>query len=40
LNFEISQFNIGARVESRFRFSFLLKNIGSVGTIRPRERLF
>ena len=40
LNFEMSQFNIGDRVESRFRFAFLLKNIGSVGTIRPRERLF
>lgn len=40
LSFEVSQFNIGARVESRFRFAFTLKNIGSVGTIRPRERLF
>jgi LPS-assembly protein len=40
LNFEVSQFNIGARVESRFRFSFTLKNVGSVGTLRPRERLF
>jgi LPS-assembly protein len=40
LSFEISQFNLGARVESRFRFSFTLKDIGSVGTLRPRERLF
>jgi len=40
INFEVSQFNIGARVESRFRFAFTLKNIGSVGTMRPRERLF
>jgi len=40
LNFELSQFNIGARVESRFRFAFTLKNIGSVGTMRARERLF
>jgi LPS-assembly protein len=40
LNFEVSQFNLGARVESRFRFAFTLKDIGSVGTIRPRERLF
>jgi LPS-assembly protein len=40
LNFEVSQFNIGARVESRFRFSFTLKDVGSVGTLRPRERLF
>jgi LPS-assembly protein len=38
--FEISQFNIGARVESRFVFSFSLKNVGSLGTLRPRERLF
>ncbi len=40
LNFELSQFHIGARVESRFRFSFSLKNVGSIGTLRPRERLF
>jgi LPS-assembly protein len=40
LNFEVSQFNIGVRVESRFRFSFSLKNVGSVGTLRPGERLF
>ena len=40
LNFEVSQFNIGARVESRFRFSFTLKDVGSFGTMRPRERLF
>src|SRR5262249_14286054 len=40
LNFEVSQFNIGYRVESRFRFSFTLKDVGSFGTMRPRERLF
>jgi LPS-assembly protein len=40
LSFEMSQFNIGNRVESRFTFSFSLKNVGSVGTLRPRERLF
>jgi len=40
LNFEVSQFNIGARVESRFRFALTLKNIGSVGTLRKQERLF
>ena len=38
--FEMSQFNIGPRVESRFMFSFSLKNVGSLGTLRPRERLF
>jgi LPS-assembly protein len=40
LFFEVSQFNIGSRVESRFQFSFTLKNVGSVGTLKPRERLF
>ena len=44
LSLELSQFNIGARVESRILFSFTLKelgrNIGSIGTIRPQERLF
>ena len=40
LSLEVSQFNIGNRVESRFTFSFSLKNVGSVGTLRPRERLF
>ena len=40
LSFEFSQFDIGARKESRFRFAFSLKNIGSYGTLRPRERLF
>jgi LPS-assembly protein len=40
LSFEVSQFNLGARDERRFRFAFTLKDLGSVGTIRPRERLF
>ncbi len=40
VNFELSQFDIGARKESRFRFAFTLKNIGSYGTLRPQERLF
>jgi|SRR5262245_15475671 len=40
LSFEMSQVNLGFRVESRFRFAFTLKDIGSVGTLRPRERLF
>ena len=39
-NLEVSQFNIGARVESRFRFSFTLKDVGSFGTLRRQERLF
>jgi LPS-assembly protein len=40
LSFEMSQFNIGARVESRFRFAFTLRNLGSIGTLRRQERLF
>jgi LPS-assembly protein len=40
LSFDVSQVNLGFRVESRFRFAFTLKDIGSVGTLRPRERLF
>jgi LPS-assembly protein len=40
LNFEVSQFNLGARVESRFRFAFTLKDVGSFGTMRRQERLF
>jgi LPS-assembly protein len=40
LNFEFTQFDLGARKESRIRFSFTLKNIGSYGTIRQQERLF
>ena len=40
LSLELNQFNIGPRIESRFTFSFTLKNVGSVGTLRPRERLF
>ena len=40
LSFEFTQFNIGARHESRVRFAFSLKNIGSFGTIRRQERIF
>jgi len=40
VSFDVSQFNLGARVESRFRFAFTLKDIGSVGTLRPRTGLF
>ena len=40
LSFEFSQFDIGARKESRFRFAFSLKNVGSYGTLRQRERIF
>lgn len=40
LSFEMSQFNIGARVERAFKFAFTLKDIGSIGTLRRQERLF
>jgi LPS-assembly protein len=40
LNFEAYQYKIGARVESTFRFSFTLKDVGSFGTLRKQERLF
>jgi LPS-assembly protein len=44
LSLEMSQVNLGPRVESSFRFSFtlkdMMKNLGSIGTIRPSERLF
>lgn len=40
LSLEFSQFAIGARKESRFRFAFTLKNLGSYGTLRRQERLF
>ena len=40
LSFEFAQFNIGARQESRIRFSLSLKNLGSFGNIRRQERVF
>jgi LPS-assembly protein len=40
LSLEFTQFDIGSRKESRIRFAFSLKDIGSFGTIRPQERLF
>ena len=40
LSFEFTQYDLGARKESRLRFSLSLKNIGSFGTLRPQERLF
>jgi LPS-assembly protein len=40
LSFELVQFDIGARKESRIRFAFTLKNLGSYGTLRRQDRLF
>jgi LPS-assembly protein len=39
-SFEFTQFDVGARKESRIRFALSLKNIGSAGTLRRQERLF
>jgi LPS-assembly protein len=40
VNLDFTQYNIGDRNETRFRFSLSLKNLGSFGTLRPQERLF
>jgi LPS-assembly protein len=40
LTFEFTQFDVGARKESRIRFALSLKNVGSAGTLRRQERLF
>ena len=40
LSFNFSQYDVGARKETGFRFSLTLKNLGSLGTLRPQERLF
>lgn len=40
LSFEFTTYDLGARKETRLRFSLSLKNIGSFGTLRPQERLF
>jgi LPS-assembly protein len=34
------QFNLGARIESRIRFAFSLKNIGTFGNLRRQDRIF
>jgi LPS-assembly protein len=40
LSLEWMQFKLGARIESRIRFSFSLKNIGTFGNIRRQDRIF
>ena len=40
LHIEFNQFDLGPRRESRIRFSFSLKNLGSIGTLRSQDRLF
>jgi LPS-assembly protein len=40
LHVEFTQFDLGPRRESRIRFSFSLKHLGSFGTLRQQDRLF
>ena len=40
LHAEFMQFDLGPRRESRIRFSFSLKHIGWIGTLRRQDRLF
>jgi LPS-assembly protein len=40
LSVEFTQYDIGPRIENRLRFSFSFKNLGSIGTLSPQERMF
>jgi hypothetical protein len=40
LHLEFMQFDLGPRRESRIRFSFSLKDLGSIGTLRRQDQLF
>ncbi len=40
VSLEWTQFHLGARRESQYRFQFSLKNIGTWGNIRPQDRIF
>jgi len=40
LHLEFMQFDVGPRRESRIRFSFSLKDLGSIGTLRRQDQLF
>jgi len=40
LSVDFTQYNLGVRKENRLRFSLSLKLLGSIGTLRPQERLF
>ena len=40
LHLEFMQFDVGPRQESRVRFSFSLKDLGSIGTLRRQDQLF
>ena len=40
LTFEITDYNLGARQEHKWRLAFSLKNIGTFGNMRPQDRVF
>lgn len=40
LSFDYTQYDIGPRRETRFRFALSLKNLGSFGTLGRQERIF
>jgi LPS-assembly protein len=40
LHLEFSQFDVGSRKESRFRFAFSLTDLGSIGTLRRSDQFF
>jgi LPS-assembly protein len=40
LHLEFSQFDVGSRKESRFRFAFSLRDLGSIGTLRQSDQIF
>jgi LPS-assembly protein len=40
LSFEITDYNLGARQEHKWRLAFSLKNIGTFGNMRPQDRVF
>jgi LPS-assembly protein len=39
-NMQVRRLAFGARNENQYRFSFVIANIGSVGTLRKQDRLF
>jgi LPS-assembly protein len=39
-NMQVRRLAFGTRNENQYRFSFVIANIGSVGTLRKQDRLF
>ena len=40
LTFEITDYNLGANQERKWRLAFSLKNIGTFGNMRSQDRVF